>query len=109
MKQIGSEALREWIAAGKEFSLVDVREPEEHAAFNIGGTLVPLGEIMGAQAAFVSNMPVVVYCEKGIRSVIAIQRLEQTGLKNLYNLNGGMWAWRKGLGSGLPASGKGVM
>jgi rhodanese-related sulfurtransferase len=40
---------------------------------------------------------VVLYCEKGIRSVIAIQRLEAAGFTNLYNLAGGMKAWRAGL------------
>jgi rhodanese-related sulfurtransferase len=38
--------------------------------------------------------PVVVYCEKGIRSGIVIQRLESLGFQNLINLSGGMKAWK---------------
>jgi len=39
----------------------------------------------------------VLYCEKGIRSSIAIQRLEASGFNNLYNLAGGMKAWKAGI------------
>jgi adenylyltransferase/sulfurtransferase len=43
-----------------------------------------------------ADKTVVVYCEKGIRSVIAIQRLQQKfPTLRLVNLSGGMYAWRK--------------
>ena len=29
-----------------KLNLIDVREPDEHKEFNIGGTLVPLGQIL---------------------------------------------------------------
>jgi len=35
--------------AGENIHLLDVREPGENAEFNIGGTLVPLGEIRNMQ------------------------------------------------------------
>jgi rhodanese-related sulfurtransferase len=96
IKNITPLELREWVNEGKEFSLVDVRENWEHAAFNIGGRLVPLGELMGAVDGIDRERPVVIYCEKGIRSVIAVQRLEGMGFENLYNLVGGMKGWRAG-------------
>jgi len=38
----------------------------------------------------------VLYCQKGIRSMIVIQRLsEKFGYQNLINLQGGMDAWLK--------------
>ena len=41
------------------------------------------------------DIPVIFYCEKGIRSVIALQRLEALPIQlNFYNLTGGMQAWR---------------
>jgi adenylyltransferase/sulfurtransferase len=86
--------LREWISEGKDFSLVDVRESYEHEAFNIGGKLIPLGDLINAQDEIDRDKPVVLYCEKGIRSQIAIQRLEALGYRNLYNLVGGMAGWR---------------
>ncbi|MEO6830886.1 MAG: rhodanese-like domain-containing protein [Chitinophagaceae bacterium] len=95
MKEINVEELRKWQKEGREFLLVDVREEWEHSHSNIGGMLLPLGELMHRKEEIPQNIPVVLYCEKGIRSVIASQRLEPIGFQNLYNLKGGMKAWRK--------------
>ena len=78
--------------------LLDVREPHEHEAFHLGGQLIPLDDVMSNAQQIPKDQMVVVYCKKGIRSQIAIQRLEQKfGLTNLVNLTGGVEAWRKQL------------
>lgn len=97
MQEISVAGLKRWIDFGEGFSLVDVREEWEHAAFNIGGTLIPLGELMQRRDEIPSDYPVVIYCEKGIRSQLAIQRLEAFGFHKLYNLTGGMTAWKREL------------
>jgi adenylyltransferase/sulfurtransferase len=94
MQQITTQECRSWIEEQKNFTLIDVRETWEHEAFSIGGTNIPMGELMERKNEIPDNETVVVYCEKGIRSVIAIQRLESMGYTNLYNLAGGMYAWR---------------
>lgn len=79
-----------------ELLLIDVREQHEHDAFNIGGTLIPMGEIFDRLHEIPSDKKVILYCQKGIRSVIAIQRLQQRHrYNNLINLTGGMDAWKK--------------
>lgn len=95
MKTITVELLKSWLEEGKNFSLIDVREDWEHAAYNIGGVNIPLGDVMTNIKELETDVPVVIYCEKGIRSAIAIQRLQARGLEDLYNLEGGMSAWRK--------------
>lgn len=96
VKNIGVAELKAMIKEDPGIRLIDVREPNEHAAFNIGGRLIPLGEIMLAANEITANEKVVFYCRKGIRSAIAIQRLEDRfGFKNLFNLAGGMDAWQK--------------
>ena len=45
MQTITVEALKEILDAGEKINLVDVREPHEHAEFNIGGSLLPLGNV----------------------------------------------------------------
>ena len=45
MKNISYAELQTWIAEGKKFQLIDVREVDENAAFNIGGVLIPLSKI----------------------------------------------------------------
>jgi adenylyltransferase/sulfurtransferase len=75
--------------------LLDVREQDEHDEFNIGGVLIPLGEIISRINEIPTNQKVLVYCKRGIRSMIAIQKLL---IKNpnleLINLSGGMEAWK---------------
>ena len=45
MRTIDVQALHEKINSGETLNLVDVREPSEHSEFNIGGILLPLGDI----------------------------------------------------------------
>lgn len=95
MKTITPGDLKGWQRNAKFFLLLDVREDWEHIAFNIGGINIPLGDIMARKSELSLETPLVIYCEKGIRSAIAIQRLEQLGYSNLYNLEGGIAAWKK--------------
>ncbi|MEM1216356.1 MAG: rhodanese-like domain-containing protein [Bacteroidota bacterium] len=89
--------LKTRLDAGEDnFVLIDVREPHEHEAFNIGGQLIPVGGIMGAitDLAPHQNDEVVVYCRSGARSGMAQGVLQQAGFKNVRNLTGGMLAWQ---------------
>jgi sulfur-carrier protein adenylyltransferase/sulfurtransferase len=96
MKSITSKELQQLINDKKDFQLIDVREPDEHEAFNIGGQLIPLGEIASHLEKIQKDKPVIVYCRKGIRSQFAIQKLQDKfPFDNLYNLIGGTEAWKK--------------
>ncbi len=98
MQHISVLELKKKLEDGESFQLVDVREPWEHELFNIGGMLIPLSSIMDCMEKLGGNGPVVFYCQKGIRSQIAIQRLEQKiHTDNFFNLRGGMDAWIKEL------------
>lgn len=97
MNQISPSELRSWVEAGRDFLLVDVREGWERETYNIGGVHIPMGELMSRANELPKNKDVVLYCEKGIRTVIAIQRLESAGFHNLVNLSGGMKAWKESL------------
>lgn len=96
MNSITVTALAAMMNDKSDFQLVDVREPDEHAAFNIGGELIPLGTISQQVEKIATDKPVILYCRKGIRSQIAIQRLQQKfPFTNLSNLIGGTEAWKK--------------
>ena len=98
MQTISSKELVTALNDGTDLMLIDVREAFEHNAFNIGGTLIPFQEILNHHQIIHKNTPVVFYCEKGVRSQIAIQRLEEKfGFTNLINLTGGMSAWKKSI------------
>ena len=107
MKEITPQELYSLLQNQPPF-LLDVREPFEHEAFNIGGELIPLGEVMAHATALPRNRTVVVYCKKGIRSQIAIQRLEEKhGFSNLVNLIGGIERWKRDISVLPPAPGEG--
>jgi rhodanese-related sulfurtransferase len=96
MNQITPAALKEKLESHAQLQLVDVREPLEHSNYNIGGTLIPLGEVLERKDSIETDIPVVLYCKMGIRSQIAIQRLqEKYGFTNLINLQGGIEGWKK--------------
>ena len=96
MKSITAIELQNKIKSTEtDYVLIDVREDFEHEHFNIGGILMPMGNVLQNIKNIPTDKPVIFYCEKGIRSVIVIQRLEQAfGFTNLINLAGGMQAWR---------------
>ena len=96
MQSIEPAELKDKMSKGEDLLLIDVREPFEHEAFNIGGTLIPMSQLVERLDEIPADKPVILYCQKGIRSVIAIQRLQQRGkYNNLINLAGGMDNWMK--------------
>jgi len=98
MKTITVKELKTRLDAGENIHLLDVREPYENTEFNIGGRLLPLGEIRNMQTDSIDDWKddeIVAYCRSGNRSGIAAQFLEQMGFKNVKNLVGGMVAWRQ--------------
>lgn len=95
MKTITAAELKGFKENAKTLLLLDVREEWEHAAYNIGGINIPLGELLSRKGEVSNDMDCIVYCEKGIRSAIAIQRLEAHGYNKLVNLDGGVSAFKK--------------
>jgi rhodanese-related sulfurtransferase len=101
MKEISVTELKELMDNGNELHIVDVREPDEHAAFNIGGKLLPLGNILSFQLDEIEDMKekeVFVYCRSGKRSMQACMFLEQAGFGHVNNVTGGILAWQEQFG-----------
>ena len=98
MTTITAEEIKARMDAGEKLNLVDVREPAEHAEFNIGGTLLPLGNIQTMQTDDIDelkNEEVICYCRSGQRSMQACMMLETFGFTNAKNLLGGMLGWQE--------------
>ena len=101
MQTIDPEEVKKRVDAGEKLYLLDVREPHEHAEFNIGGQLLPLGKIMSMQLDEVEdwkNEEVICYCRSGVRSMQAAQTLQTFGFHNVKNLTGGMLGWKERFG-----------
>ncbi|HVZ55305.1 MAG TPA: rhodanese-like domain-containing protein [Chitinophagaceae bacterium] len=101
MENITVEELKARMDRGEKLNLVDVREPHEHADFNIGGVLHPLGQIqamMTDELDDLKDQEVIVYCRSGNRSGQACQILDMLGFRHVKNLTGGMLAWEQRFG-----------
>lgn len=101
MQTITVEELKAKLDAGEKINLVDVREPHEHQAFNIGGRLLPLGQIQTMQVDEIEDLkevPLYLYCRSGNRSGQVCLILDTAGFKNTINVTGGMLAWEERIG-----------
>ena len=102
MENITIEELKSRLDAGEKIDIVDVREPHENADFNIGGTLIPLGNIQTMQIEKIEELKekeLILYCRSGNRSGQACMFLDAMGFKNTKNLVGGMLAWQEKYGA----------
>ena len=95
LKEINPEELDRLFSSNEDFQLVDVREEDEYAAFNIGGELISLKHILNNAGKIKRDKKVVLHCQMGSRSKQAIHLLEEKfGFDNLYNLKGGLTAYK---------------
>ncbi len=78
---------------GETFQLIDVREAFERSIVDIGGELLPLGEIEQHLDRIAHDRPVILYCKTGSRSLRAAQILREKGFDNVWNLKGGIVAY----------------
>ena len=98
MITITADEIKTRLDAGEPLHLVDVREPDERAEFNIGGSFVPLGNLQMMLIDDIDefkNEEVICYCRSGKRSLQACLMLETFGFTNVKNLEGGMLNWRE--------------
>lgn len=90
MKNITVEELKARLDAGEKINLIDCREPNEYAEFNIGGKLVPLGKIQTMQTEELDDLKeeeVIVHCRSGQRSMMACMFLDTLGFTNTINVD----------------------
>lgn len=101
---INVQELRQKLQSGEKFVLLDVRETWEHEEFNLGGTLLPLGDLMNKMWELEDhkNDEIVLYCRSGNRSGMAQSLLTANGFSNVRNLNGGVLAWMEAFGPVKP-------
>jgi rhodanese-related sulfurtransferase len=84
-------------------TLVDVREPDEHARERIPGARnLPLSRLEEAELAVHQGKPVLFHCRSGARTAGNADRLAaKAGLCEAYVVEGGLEAWKR---AGLPVA-----
>jgi len=80
----------------EDLFVLDVREKEEYAGGHIPGAVnIYVGDLEKRLAEVPSDRPVVSVCSTGNRSGLGASILAREGFKKVYNLIGGMMAWRE--------------
>lgn len=77
--------------------VVDVRENQEYAQGYILDSLhIPLSNFNAQQSKLEKhkNVPIIVNCNSGHRSVQACKILKKSGFEKVYNMRGGILAWQ---------------
>jgi adenylyltransferase/sulfurtransferase len=87
------EELKRRMDKGDDLFVLDVREPHEYQICNIGGYLIPLGDLPKRVNELDSSREIVAHCRSGVRSGKAVAFLQQAGFKKVHNLAGGILAW----------------
>lgn len=76
--------------------LIDVRTDAEVARGGISGaTHIPLHMLPLKVEALPTDKPIVFYCQSGGRSAQACAFVASKGLKDVYNLQGGIMGWMR--------------
>ncbi|MFT4032080.1 MAG: rhodanese-like domain-containing protein [Siphonobacter sp.] len=94
---ISVQELKERLDKGEKLNLIDVRNPDEYEDQNIGGTLIPLGDLPDRieELEPLKNEEILIHCRSGARSARAQQFLESQGFANVRNVTGGILAWNE--------------
>lgn len=74
--------------------LLDVRTPQEFQQGRLAGArLIPIDQIIQRLGELPKDRPILVYCAVGSRSAQVFSFLARRGYAEVYNLDGGIYAW----------------
>ena len=90
------QMLKEREAGERDFTLIDVREPNEYEINQIpGAVLVPKGEFLNGNALgdLPADKPIVLHCKSGVRSAEVLAIVKGAGYADAVHVGGGVVAW----------------
>ena len=94
--EINTASAESRIGAGG-VTVLDVREPDEHAEGALIGALhIPRGHLEAQVEGRIvdKDAPVIVYCAGGVRSAFAARTLGELGYSNVVSMAGGFGKWK---------------
>jgi molybdopterin/thiamine biosynthesis adenylyltransferase/rhodanese-related sulfurtransferase len=100
--EIAPRELKSRMDRGDELFILDVREPHEYQICNLGGHLIPLGELSRRVNELDSSREIVAHCRSGKRSAEAVEFLRSAGFRKVLNLKGGILAWSDEVDPSVP-------
>jgi sulfur-carrier protein adenylyltransferase/sulfurtransferase len=100
--EISPRELKARLDRGDDLFVLDVREPHEFQICNLGGHLIPLGELSRRVNELDSSREIVAHCRSGKRSAEAVEFLRSAGFRKVLNLKGGILAWSDEVDTSVP-------
>ena len=100
--EITPRELKARLDRGDDIYILDVREPHEYQICNIGGHLIPLGDLASRVNELDSSREIVAHCRTGKRSAQASEFLLKAGFRKISNLKGGILAWSDEVDPSVP-------
>jgi sulfur-carrier protein adenylyltransferase/sulfurtransferase len=100
--EITPRDLKSRLDRGDDLFILDVREPHEYQICNLGGHLIPLGDLSRRVSELDSSREIVAHCRSGKRSAEAVEFLRQAGFRKIWNLKGGILAWSDEVDPSVP-------
>lgn len=97
VKNMTTDEVKDYLDAHgvDEYNLLDVRQDWEYEEFHLpGAMLIPLPELPDHLGEIAVDKPTLVYCAVGGRSSAAANLLNGQGFKDVYNMLGGIMAWK---------------
>ena len=103
VSHLAPSSLDAWVRDEQRASaqLLDARSEEEFVVSHLPGArrIDPESSAPAALSALGPNRPVVVYCSAGYRGATLARLLQNAGRRDVWNLEGGIFAWAN---AGLP-------
>jgi sulfur-carrier protein adenylyltransferase/sulfurtransferase len=96
------EELKKKLDAKADVFVLDVREPHEYQICNLGGYLIPVGDLPKRVGELDANREIIAHCKMGGRSAKAVNFLRRSGFQKVYNLTGGILAWADKIDPKMP-------
>jgi sulfur-carrier protein adenylyltransferase/sulfurtransferase len=100
--EISPRDLKTRLDRGDDLFILDVREPHEYQICNLGGHLIPLGDLSRRVNELDSSREIVAHCRSGKRSAEAVEFLRKAGFRKVLNLKGGILAWSDEVDPSVP-------
>lgn len=104
--EISPREVKRRIDAGEAITLIDVREPGEHAIARISGAdLIPMNSIparLQHLEGLADESLVVTFCHHGVRSLNVVAWLRAQGVTNTVSMAGGIDRWTSEIDPQVP-------
>jgi rhodanese-related sulfurtransferase len=105
VQQLSPQQLKDWLDDASQSApvLLDVREPWEFETCRIAQSVsMPMQTVTSRLQELEDDASLVVICHHGARSQQVAMYLARNGYQKIFNLEGGIDAWARGVDPGMP-------